>query len=45
MSTSVWTNWPSAEGDGPKYVPTMWRGYLQRGAIKMLTELRHAEKK
>ncbi len=45
MSTSVWTNWPSADGDGPKYLPTTWRGYLQRGAIKMLAELRPAEKK
>jgi hypothetical protein len=26
-------------------VPTMWRGYLQRGAIRMLAELRPAEKK
>lgn len=38
-SNSVWTNWPSAEGDAPNYVPTTWRGYFQRGAIKMLTEL------
>lgn len=42
-SNSVWTNWPSAGGGSPTYVPTMWRGYLQRGAIKMLTELRPAE--
>ncbi len=42
-SNSTWTNWPSAEGGGPTVVPTMWRGYLQRGAIKMLTELRPAE--
>lgn len=42
-SNSVWTNWPSADGGGPTVVPTMWRGYLQRGAIKMLTELRPAE--
>jgi len=42
-SNTVWTNWPSAEGGAPAYVPTMWRGYLQRGAIKMLTELRPAE--
>lgn len=42
-SNSVWTNWPSAEQGTPNYVPTMWRGYLQRGAIKMLTELRPAE--
>jgi peptide/nickel transport system substrate-binding protein len=38
-SNAVWTNWPAAEGDAPKYVPTTWRGYFQRGAIKMLTEL------
>lgn len=41
-SNSVWTNWPSAEGDGPRYLPTTWRGYLQRGAIKMLAELQPA---
>lgn len=41
-SNAVWTNWPSAEGDAPKYLPTMWRGYLQRGAIKMLAELKPA---
>lgn len=44
-SNAVWTNWPSAEDGGPNYLPTMWRGYLQRDAIKMLTELRPAEKK
>ncbi|MPZ79212.1 MAG: ABC transporter substrate-binding protein [Actinophytocola sp.] len=44
-SNAVWTNWPSAEQGGPNYLPTMWRGYLQRDAIKMLTELRPAEKK
>jgi peptide/nickel transport system substrate-binding protein len=38
-SNQVWTNWPSASGDSPDYVPTTWRGYFQRGAIKMLTEL------
>jgi peptide/nickel transport system substrate-binding protein len=42
-SSSTWTNWPSADGGGPTVVPTMWRGYLQRGAIKMLTELQPAE--
>lgn len=42
-SNTVWTNWPSAEGGAPTFLPTMWRGYLQRGAIKMLTELRPAE--
>jgi peptide/nickel transport system substrate-binding protein len=41
-SNAVWTNWPSAEGNGPKDLPTMWRGYLQRGAIKMLAELKPA---
>lgn len=38
-SNSVWTNWPSESADTPNYVPTTWRGYFQRGAIKMLTEL------
>src|SRR6266498_310663 len=40
-SNNVWTNWPSAE-QGPKFLPTMWRGYLQRGAIKMLAALKPA---
>ncbi|HEX2131115.1 MAG TPA: ABC transporter substrate-binding protein [Actinophytocola sp.] len=42
-SETVWTNWPSAEEGAPGHLPSMWRGYLQRGAIKMLTELRPAE--
>lgn len=41
-SNAVWTNWPSAEGSGPKDLPSVWRGYLQRGAIKMLAELKPA---
>jgi peptide/nickel transport system substrate-binding protein len=40
-SNSVWTNWPSAD-EGPKLLPSTWRGYLQRGAIKMLAELEPA---
>lgn len=44
-SNAVWTNWPSAEQGAPAYLPTTWRGYLQRGAIKMLTELRPAGEK
>ncbi|MCT2585470.1 ABC transporter substrate-binding protein [Actinophytocola gossypii] len=40
---TVWTNWPSAEEGSPGYLPSMWRGYPQRGAIRMLTELRPAE--
>jgi peptide/nickel transport system substrate-binding protein len=41
-SEEVWTNWPSGDGDGPEYLPTTWRGYLQRGAIRMLAELEPA---
>jgi peptide/nickel transport system substrate-binding protein len=44
-SNAVWTNWPSAEQGAPNHLPTTWRGYLQRGAIKMLTELRPAPRK
>ena len=40
-SNNVWTNWPSAD-QGPKFLPTMWRGYLQRGSIKMLADLKPA---
>lgn len=38
-STQYWTNWPAADPDAPGYVPTTWRGYFQRGAVLMLTEL------
>ncbi len=41
-SNAVWTNWPSSEQGAPAYLPTTWRGYLQRGAIKMLAELKPA---
>jgi peptide/nickel transport system substrate-binding protein len=40
-SNAVWTNWPSADGES-KFLPTTWRGYLQRGAIKMLAQLEPA---
>jgi peptide/nickel transport system substrate-binding protein len=40
-SNNVWTNWPSSD-QGPKFLPSMWRGYLQRGAIKMLADLKPA---
>ncbi|TDV44776.1 ABC transporter substrate-binding protein [Actinophytocola oryzae] len=40
-SNSVWTNWPS-DAEGAQVLPTMWHGYLQRGAIKMLAELKPA---
>ncbi len=41
-STQVWTNWPSSSPDSPGWVPTSWRGYFQRGAVLMLTELEPA---
>jgi peptide/nickel transport system substrate-binding protein len=41
-SNAVWTNWPSAQDGAPKHVPTTWRGYWQRGAIKMLSDLKPA---
>lgn len=40
-SNSVWTGWPSAD-EGPQLLPTMWHGYLQRGSIKLLAELKPA---
>jgi peptide/nickel transport system substrate-binding protein len=42
VSNAVWTNWPSSAGNAPKHLPTTWRGYLQRGAIKMLADLKPA---
>jgi len=44
-NNTVWTNWPSDAADAPNYVPTTWRGYFQRGAVKMLTELEPAPEK
>ncbi|HEV2778313.1 MAG TPA: ABC transporter substrate-binding protein [Actinophytocola sp.] len=41
-SNAVWTNWPSAKDNAPKHLPTTWRGYMQRGAIKMLSDLKPA---
>ncbi|HEU5472347.1 MAG TPA: ABC transporter substrate-binding protein [Actinophytocola sp.] len=42
VSNAVWTNWPAATDNAPKYLPTTWRGYLQRGSIKMLADLKPA---
>jgi peptide/nickel transport system substrate-binding protein len=42
VSNAVWTNWPSSADNAPKYLPTTWRGYLQRGSIKMLADLKPA---
>jgi peptide/nickel transport system substrate-binding protein len=41
-SNAVWTNWPSAKDNAPKALPSTWRGYLQRGAIRMLADLKPA---
>lgn len=41
-SNAVWTNWPSSADGAPKHLPTTWRGYMQRGAIKMLADLKPA---
>jgi peptide/nickel transport system substrate-binding protein len=42
FSNAVWTNWPSATDNAPKYLPSTWRGYMQRGAIRMLADLKPA---
>jgi peptide/nickel transport system substrate-binding protein len=39
-NTTYWKNWPSSTG--LHYPPCLWRGYHQRGAIKMLTALKKA---
>jgi peptide/nickel transport system substrate-binding protein len=37
-STAVWTDWPSATSDR-KFLPSMWRGYLQMTGIDTITHL------
>ena len=36
-----WTNWPSSTSSR-KYVPTMWRGYMQMTGIDMITHLKRS---
>jgi peptide/nickel transport system substrate-binding protein len=39
FTSSHWTSWPSSTG--AKYVPAMWRGYLQMTGIDVITHLKH----
>lgn len=39
MSTTYWTNWPSAEGTNHN-LPCTWNGYWNMTAVLMLTELK-----
>jgi peptide/nickel transport system substrate-binding protein len=38
MTDQVWTNWPSSTSSR-KYIPCMWRGYLQMTAIDAITHV------
>lgn len=42
VSNSVWTNWPGADGDAPKFPPTTWRNWWEMGGLLTLTELQPA---
>lgn len=39
-NTSHWTAWPASTGSGMQNLPALWRGYLQMGGIRMLSNLR-----
>lgn len=41
---SVWTNWPSADGDNHT-LPVSWRGYWNMSALQMLLKLEPVAKK
>lgn len=41
MQSKYWTNWP-ADGTARKYVPCMWRGYLQMTGIDTITHVKAA---
>jgi len=39
FTSKYWTNWPSAKSSR-RYVPAMWRGYLQMTGIDVITHLK-----
>lgn len=39
FTSKYWTNWPSAK-TSRRYVPAMWRGYLQMTGIDVITHLK-----
>jgi peptide/nickel transport system substrate-binding protein len=39
FTSKYWTNWPSSSTSA-KYIPAMWRGYLQMTGIDMITHLK-----
>lgn len=39
-TSTVWTNWPSAEGNAPKNPPALWRNWLELGGIYTLTNIK-----
>ena len=39
FTSKHWTGWPSSQSSH-KYIPAMWRGYLQMTGIDMITHLR-----
>jgi peptide/nickel transport system substrate-binding protein len=42
FTSKYWTGWPSSQS-GHKYMPAMWRGYLQMTGIDMITHLKPAK--
>jgi len=42
FTSKYWTNWPTS-GTSRKYMPAMWRGYLQMSAIDMIAHLQPAK--
>lgn len=41
FTSKYWTGWPSSQSH--KYMPAMWRGYLQMTGIDMITHLKPAK--
>ncbi|MBF8192871.1 ABC transporter substrate-binding protein [Nonomuraea sp. K274] len=41
-STTVWKNWPAADGSAPKTGAVMWRNWFELGGFETLTQLQPA---
>jgi peptide/nickel transport system substrate-binding protein len=44
VNDTYWTNWPSSAAGAPKYFPTTWNNFWEKGSIYMLTEIQPASK-
>jgi peptide/nickel transport system substrate-binding protein len=40
FTSKHWTNWPTAGDSNCRWMPAMWRGYLQMTGINMITSLK-----